>query len=138
MPEAESAVDVIKGMPVAARYLAAWVDRSHGVAVLKLRGELDAVTADGFAREAIALLRQVDGPVAVDLSFLGFMDCAGAHTLEAVVATIPPRRLVDVCGIQPVVRRLLELIGLDLNGRALAPPPGTGLAPTRPDCSRGN
>ena len=93
-----------------------------------MRGELDAVTADGFAVEAVRLLKRVDGPVAVDLSILDFMDCAGARTLAAVLDTIPSWRLVDVSGIRPPVKRLLDLMGLDLAGRCLALPPGRELA----------
>lgn len=94
-------------------YLWAWVDRGDRVAVLKVRGELDAVTADEFAVEAVRLLKRIDGPVAVDLSLLEFVDCAGARMLAAVLDTIPSWRLVEVCGIRPRVRRLLDLVGLD-------------------------
>lgn len=89
------------------------VDRGDRVAVLKVRGELDAVTADEFAVEAVRLLKRIDGPVAVDLSLLEFVDCAGARMLAAVLDTIPSWRLVEVCGIRPRVRRLLDLVGLD-------------------------
>lgn len=101
------------------QYLWTWVDRSHRVTVLRVRGELDAVTADGFAVEAVSLLRQVDGPVAVDLSLLDFIDCAGARTLAAVLDTMLPDRLVDVRGIRRPVRRLVNVIGLDLKRQVL-------------------
>jgi anti-anti-sigma factor len=96
------------------QYLMTWVDRSDRVTVLRVRGELDAVTADGFAIEAVRLLRHVDGPVAVDLSLLGFIDCAGARTLAAVLDTMLHDRLVGVRGIRRPVSRLIDVIGLDL------------------------
>jgi anti-anti-sigma factor len=96
------------------QYLMTWVDRSDRVTVLRVRGELDAVTADGFAIKAVRLLRHVDGPVAVDLSLLGFIDCAGARTLAAVLDTMLPDRLVGVRGIRRPVSRLIDVIGLDL------------------------
>jgi anti-anti-sigma factor len=95
-------------------YLWVWADRSGQATVLRVRGELDVVTADRFIAAAASELRQTTGPVSVDLSFLDFLDCAGAHALEAVVRSIPPWRLIEVRCIQPPVARLLELIGLDL------------------------
>lgn len=78
------------------QYLWLWLDRSHQLPVLKVRGELDTVTADRFAMEAVRLLKQVRGPVAVDLSILDFIDCAGARTLAAVLRAIPAWRLAGV------------------------------------------
>lgn len=102
------------------QYLWAWLDRSHRVTVLRLRGELDAIMADEFAAEAARLLAHVVGPVSVDLSMLEFLDCAGARRLAAVLRAIPSWRLVGVSGIQAPVRRVLDLIHLDLNDLALA------------------
>lgn len=96
-------------------YLWAWTERRGRVTVLKVRGELDAVTASGFAAQAACELRQMPGLVAVDLSFLDFIDCAGARALAAVIASVQPWRLTDVCGIQPTVGRVLDLIGMDLS-----------------------
>lgn len=95
-------------------YLWAWVDRSNRVAVLKVRGELDVGAADEFAVNAVRLLKRIEDPVAVDLSFLDFVDCAGARMLAAVLDVIPASRLVDVSGIRPRVRRVLDLVGLDI------------------------
>lgn len=102
-------------------YLWAWTERHGRVTVLKLRGELDVVTAAGFAAEAASELRQAPGPVAVDLSFLDFIDCSGARALAAVIASVQPWRLAEVCGIQPTVGRVLDLMGMDLSV-----PPGLG------------
>lgn len=99
-------------------YLSVWTERSGLVTVLKLRGELDAVTADPFADEAVRVAGKVPGPIAVDLRFLEFLDCTGARALTAVLDAIRPWRLAEVRGIQPQVARLLDLIGLDLTGQA--------------------
>ncbi len=96
-------------------YLWAWTERRGQVTVLKVRGELDTVTASRFAAQAASELRQMPGPVAVDLSFLDFIDCAGARALAAVVASVQPWRLTEVCGIQPAVSRVLGLLGMDLS-----------------------
>lgn len=95
-------------------YLWLWADRSGQATVLRVWGELDVVTADRFIATAASELRQATGPVSIDLSFLDFIDCAGAHALEAVVRAIPPWQLTEVRGIRPPVARLLELIGMDL------------------------
>lgn len=102
-----------------------WIDRSRRVAVLRVRGELDAVSADGFAVEAARQLHQVNGPVAVDLSLLDFADARGARTLAAVLGGIPPWRLVAVSGIRRPVSRVLDLLGIELSA-----PAGDGLLPS--------
>lgn len=96
-------------------YLWLWADRSSRGTVLRAGGELDVVTADRFIADAVIELRHAIGPVAVDLSLLDFLDCAGAHALVAVLRAIPPWRLTEVRGIQPPVARLLELLGMDLS-----------------------
>ena len=115
------------------KYAWSWVDCSDDrVAVFKVRGELDVAVADRFAVEAVRMLRQVDGSVAVDLSLLTFVDCAGARLLAAVLECVPSRRMVDVSGIRPPVRRVLDLMGLDLPGRApVACPASELVAPSR-------
>lgn len=110
------------------QYLWLWLDRSHQPAVLKVRGELDAVTADRFAVEAVRLLKQARGPVAVDLSILNFTDCAGARMLAAVLRAIPSSQLAGVSGIQPPVKRVFDVIGLDFSSRIPAHPPARALA----------
>ncbi|MBO0776786.1 MAG: STAS domain-containing protein [Actinobacteria bacterium] len=105
-------------------YLWARVDRGDRGSVIKVRGELDAVSANGLAGQVVRLLRRVDGPVTVDLSSLDFVDGAGARTLAAVLGTIPASRLVNVSGIPPRVGRVLDLVGAALPGRAPAPGPG--------------
>jgi len=96
-------------------YLWVWTDRCDRATVLRVRGELDVVTADRFIAAAASELRQATGPVSIDLSFLDYLDCAGARALEAVVRALPPWRLTEVRGIQRPVARLLELIGMDLS-----------------------
>lgn len=96
-------------------YLWVWADRSRGVTVLKVRGELDASTAARFAADAARELRQTVGLIAVDLSFLDFLDCTGARALAAMVRSVPAWRVTEVRGIQPPVARLLELTRTNLS-----------------------
>jgi anti-anti-sigma factor len=98
-------------------YLWVWAERRGQATVLKVRGELDTVTADRFAADAARELIRAPGPVTVDLSFLDFLDCAGARVLVEVLGAVRPGRPAAVRGIQPTVARLLDLIGLDLTPR---------------------
>jgi anti-anti-sigma factor len=98
-------------------YLWVWAERHGQATVLKVRGELDTVTADRFAADAVRELLRAPGPVTVDLSFLDFLDCAGARALVKVLSVARPGRLAAVRGIQPGVARLLDLVGLDLSPR---------------------
>jgi anti-anti-sigma factor len=107
-------------------YLWVWADRSGRVTVLKVKGELDASNVTRFAAAAARELRQTAGPVAVDLSFLDFLDCAGARSLAAVVRTVPLWRLTGVRGIRPSLARLLELTGTDLPALVSRPCRGRG------------
>jgi anti-anti-sigma factor len=96
-------------------YLLAWTEQRGLVTVLKVRGELDAVTAGRFATGAASELRHASGPVAVDLTFLDFIDCSGARALSQVIKSVQPWRLVEVSGIQVTVARVLALVGTDLS-----------------------
>jgi anti-anti-sigma factor len=98
-------------------YLWVWAERHGQATVLKVRGELDTVTADRFAADVLRELLRAPGPVAVDLSFLDFLDCTGVRALVKVLGAVRPGRLAAVRGIQPQVARLLDLIDLDLAPR---------------------
>jgi anti-anti-sigma factor len=82
--------------------------------VLTIGGELDIATAEQFSRQAASALRSSRAPVLLDLHDLQFIDCAGAQALERVMGTVPPWQAVEVHGCQQAVRRVLDLLGLDL------------------------
>jgi anti-anti-sigma factor len=98
-------------------YLWVWVERHGQATVLKVRGELDTITADRFTADAVRELIRAPGAVVVDLSFLDFLDCAGARALVKAFSAVRPGQLTVVRGIQPAVARLLDLVGLDLTPR---------------------
>jgi stage II sporulation protein AA (anti-sigma F factor antagonist) len=83
--------------------------------VLRLRGELDAANQDLLRCVVRSVLDHHSPRVLVlDLSALGFADCAG---LSAVLWThkhlARQGRELVLAGIQPLVRRLLNVTGLD-------------------------
>lgn len=83
----------------------------HGP-VLRLRGELD-VTGKDLLEDAISTaVGSRPRTLAIDLSGLAYMDCAGASVLgrtHDLLAAWPAELLVT--GAQPIVARLLDLMG---------------------------
>jgi anti-anti-sigma factor len=96
-------------------YLEVTVEPGTHVCELTVSGELDACVAGRFADAAMEAVRTATGPVLVDLSGLEFMDVSGARSLAAVIRVITPRR-AGLRSCRPPVRRVLELLGLDVDG----------------------
>lgn len=95
-------------------YLEVTVEHRVRVCELTVSGELDACVAGRFADAAMEAVRTATGPVLVDLSGLEFMDVSGARSLAAVIRVITPR-LAGLRSCRPPVRRVLELLGLDVD-----------------------
>jgi len=82
--------------------------------VLRLRGELDVVGKDLLQDAISAVLDSSPRLLAVDLSGLAFMDCAGASVLRRASDQLAARQAkLQVTGAQPSVSRLFGLLGLD-------------------------
>jgi anti-anti-sigma factor len=95
----------------------------NGACVLQIAGELDAMAADAFAERADAAVRSLPWPVLVDLSGLTFIDARGARVLDAVMRTLPGGRRASVRACPRHVRRILDMLGLPLDGRSAGSPP---------------
>jgi anti-sigma B factor antagonist len=83
--------------------------------VLRLQGELDAANEDQL-RCAIRTVLDQHGPhvLVLDLSALGFTDCAGLSAIMWAHKHLAGRgHELVLTGIQPSVRRLLNLTGLN-------------------------
>jgi anti-anti-sigma factor len=83
--------------------------------VLRLQGELDAANEDHL-RCAIRTVLDQRGPhvLVLDLSALGFTDCAGLSAITWAHKHLARRgHELVLTGIQPFVRRLLNLTGLN-------------------------
>jgi anti-anti-sigma regulatory factor len=91
--------------------------------VLQIAGELDALAADTFAEHADAAVRSLPWPVLVDLSGLTFIDARGARVLDAVIRTLPGGRPASVRACPRHVRRILDILGLPLDGGPAGRPP---------------
>lgn len=91
--------------------------------MLRIGGELDAVTAGEFAAHAARALEGGAGRLVLDLSELRFADCSGARALASVAGAVADDGPVTVRAARPAVRRVLELTGTDLaRGPRLAEP----------------
>lgn len=95
-------------------YLWVHVQRYGRTWVLAIDGDLDGFTVGQLAEDVARAMDKVPGQVVVELSGLQFIDCSGARALAAVIGTIPAWQLTEVQGCTPLVRRVLELLGLDL------------------------
>jgi anti-sigma B factor antagonist len=91
------------------------ITEHHGQrSVLRLRGELDAANEDHL-RCAIRTVLDQDGPhvLVLDLSALGFTDCADLSAILWAHKHLAGRgHELVLTGIQPFVRRLLNITGL--------------------------
>ena len=83
--------------------------------MLRLKGELDASNRDQLHSTISSALRSHPPLLVVDLSGLGFMDCAGLSVLVWAHKRLAGcgHQLV-ITGAEPVVQRLLHLTGLDI------------------------
>jgi anti-anti-sigma factor len=95
-------------------YLAIVTEHHGQRSVLRLQGELDACNEDHLRRAISSVL---DGPprtLVVDLSALGFTDCAGLSVLVWAHKSLAEQgHELVITGAQPFIRRLLCLTGLD-------------------------
>lgn len=95
-------------------YLAIITEHHGQRSVLRLRGELDVSTVDRLRRAMDSALEGHPPILVVDLSGLDFADCAGLSILVCAQKLLLANgsELVTI-GAKPIVRRLLQLTGLD-------------------------
>lgn len=109
------------------------VDRDGRVCVLRVAGELDLLgVGDFLSRTAHAVNATARGGhqaewFVLELAGLTFLDCAGAQALASVIDAVPSQCPVIVRSLSPAARRLLDLIGLDLEHRPGAAVPETSV-----------
>jgi anti-anti-sigma factor len=96
--------------------------RDGPVRTLILRGELDTCEADRLLTQAALTIDEQAERLVLDLAGLAFLDCAGARALAMAAALAPDGCPVIVRSLSEEVRRLLGLLGLDLeHPRELSP-----------------
>lgn len=79
--------------------------------VLRLAGEVDF--NDAALLQACVAQAAADGPIELDLSAVRFVDVAALGAIVSAAARTGPGREVCLRGAQPLVRRVLALMGWD-------------------------
>ncbi len=89
------------------------MERTGRLAVLRIKGDVDAGTVDSFRRTIDELLAAGEHRFVIDLTDVPFMDSAGLATLVQLFKRV---RIgegdVRLAGLQPDVRRVFELVRL--------------------------
>ena len=88
--------------------------RSDSPLVVEIPGEIDIQSAPGLRDELLRVIRRYGAQLALDLTGVTFMDCAG---LNVLLATRRRARLeegsVRVIRASPRVLRMISLLGLE-------------------------
>ena len=99
--------------------------------MLRLRGELDLCSAERLRRAVDAALAQSPAVLVMDLSGLGFTDCAGIRVLlETYARQAQAGNRFLLTGVRPPVRRLLQLTGAEARLGGTGQPAPRPRAPT--------
>lgn len=84
------------------------------VCTLTLSGDLDFVEAGGFLQQAALAIDNQTERLVLDLAGVAFLDCAGVRALTVAMRFAPSGCPVIVRSLSPMARRILALLGLDL------------------------
>ena len=80
--------------------------------VITVRGETDLANAGDLLSRLVLLAGAATGQIALDLSQVTFMDCAGLRTLAEIDRLVTAGGgSVRVASVSPAVARLFELVG---------------------------
>jgi len=94
---------------------------------LVLRGDLDLPATGRFLEQAALAVDDWTQRLGFDLAGVLFLDCAGVRALRIATRLAPGSCPITIGSLSPMPRRIVELLGLDLdNLRELSP--GHGLS----------
>ncbi len=83
--------------------------------VLRPEGEIDLATAEPFRRTVHAALQAQPNVLVIDLRDVSFLDSSGLSVLAAALKGQRSRdAIVALVNPQSIVRRAIELVGLDV------------------------
>lgn len=77
-----------------------------------ISGDLDVTTAEALAQQLAEIAGLRPTGLVIDLSAVSYLDCAAARQLAGAQAVLAVGEPLVLVGVQPVVRRLLEVTGL--------------------------
>lgn len=98
---------------MAASHIGVSFELRESACIAKVDGELTWATGHEFTARLTQPLAVFRGPVLFDLSDLDFVDCHGARVLAGALHSVASRE-TGLYGCNSVVRRFLDLLGLDL------------------------
>jgi anti-anti-sigma factor len=84
------------------------------VCVLTVSGDLDLLSRTEFLMHAARVVDDRIERFVLDLAGLTFLDCGGVRALVAAVYFVPSSCPVIIRSLSPSARRILELLGLDV------------------------
>src|SRR5256885_14661191 len=88
--------------------------RDGPVRTLILRGELDLCEGGGLLRRAAITVDGQTERLVLDMAGVTFLDCSGARALAVAASFAPAGCPVIIRSLNPEVRRVLDLLHLDL------------------------
>ena len=100
--------------------------RDGPACTLILRGDLDLLETGRFLEQAALAADDLTGRLGFDLAGVLFLDCAGVRALRIATRLAPGGYPVITGSLRPMPRRIVELLGLDLDNLR-EPSPGHGL-----------
>ena len=92
---------------------------TDGTAVVRLRGSLDITCSSALAEQLAeimhpaAIMAKKPKRLVFDLTGVDFMDCTAARVLLSATRSLPDGQRPVIRSANPLVRRLLQLTGLD-------------------------
>jgi len=89
------------------------VDARAGTTTVVVKGELDLVTMPYLAEQLVLVSPDDPGRLVFDLAGTTFMDCGSARQIMAAGHGRPDGQRPVIRRPAPIVRRVLELTGLD-------------------------
>ena len=89
--------------------------RDGPVCTLILRGDLDLLETGRFLEQAALAVDDRTGRLGFDLAGVLFLDCAGVRALRIAARLAPGGCPVIIGSLSPMPRRIVELLGLDLD-----------------------
>jgi anti-anti-sigma factor len=110
---------------VKADYLEVQTAHHQPVCVLALTGELDLFTVANLAESAAVVLKTPAERFVLDLRGLKFIDCCGARALATTTRAVPANCPVTVRSVSPAVRRVMDLMGVNLEHREIVSAAGS-------------
>lgn len=86
---------------------------ADSTAVVRLRGELDVTVAAALSQQLADLAAKKPDGLIFDMAAVSFLDCAAAAVMFAAARSMLPGTKPVIRSPAPLVRRLLELTGMD-------------------------